>query len=1070
MKNYEDKIYSLGETVTGQTQAMSQAVQKTLENNGGVGIMTGSYDQNLSILSVDNLLLHSTGYTFDTFMEQTKGSLRNFFYDEEDILERDRFLQLHGTGEAQILTADGTVKNVRLCKEDATDEAGRQIWVMSVQVNWDHVNLTLLNEAICSGFWYFDCDENSEIVNANWSHEFRKMLGYHDTLDFPNKLESWSDLLHPQDKERVMVQLQAAIKDKTNQIKYQVEYRMRMKDNQYQWFRASAEVIRRLDGSASRIAGIFINIDAEKKEIMQAQKSAAFHRAFTKADLCEYYVNLEANTFDTFKVEPSLMTVFEQSHTWDELIRHFVDSYVVETDKKAVSSFYDRGYIAERLKGLETELALECRITLNGEERWVRNVVIRGEIEDSEYAMIFLRDITETKVESARHLQMAADNASMEQIIQSIVRLVDRFVVCDLENDRYEFYNLNGQMIYKPLGFYHDFQMQVLEKYKTLEPLEAIDILIAPDNIRKKLTSENDIYKFEYCSLDEKTYKIASYIPLEWKNGKLEKVLLASMDVTQEKKAEIESRQALKEAYRSAENANRAKTEFLSNMSHDIRTPMNAIIGLTTLAVSNIDNQKKVRDYLSKILSSSNHLLSLINDILDMSRIESGKIHLEEIEVSLSEVLHDLKTIVSGQIHAKQLELYMDAMDVTNEYVYCDKTRLNQVLLNLLSNAIKFTPAGGTVSVRLKQFPGTVKGSELYEIRVKDNGIGMSPEFVQKLFSPFERERTSTVSKTQGTGLGMAITKNIVNMMGGTIEVQTEQGKGTEFIVRLPFRIQTEHHRIEKIVELEGLKALVVDDDFNTCDSVTKMLVKIGMRSEWTLSGKEAVLRARQSMELGDAFHAYIIDWRLPDMNGIEVTRQIRSMGDDTPIIILTAYDWSDIEVEARAAGVTAFCAKPMFMSDIRETLMAAIGQKQAEAEDNILPAADSDFRGRRILLVEDNELNSEIAVALLSEYGFRVDTAEDGAEAVEKVKNSTPGDYDLVLMDVQMPVMNGYEATEQIRSLDDPSLAGIIILAMTANAFDEDRKKALACGMNGFLSKPIVIEELINTLQNNLK
>ena len=565
MGNYEDKIYSLGDNEPGQTQTMSQAVQKTLENNGGVGIMTGSYDQNLSILSVNNLLLHSTGYTFDTFMEQTKGSLRNFFYDEEDILERDRFLQLHGTGEAQILAADGTVNNVRLCKEDATDEAGRQIWVMSVQVNWDHVNLALLNEAIYSGFWYFDCDENSEIVNANWSHEFRKMLGYHDTLDFPNKLESWSDLLHPQDKERVMVQLQAAIKDKTNQIKYQVEYRMRMKDNQYQWFRASAEVIRRLDGSASRIAGIFINIDAEKKEIMQAQKSAAFHRAFTKADLCEYYVNLEANTFDTFKVEPSLMTVFEQSHTWDELIQHFVDSYVMETDKKAVSAFYDRDYIAERLKGLETELSLECRITLNGEERWVRNVIIRGEIEDSEYAMIFLRDITEAKVESARHLQMAADNASMEQLIQSIVRLVDRFVVCDLENDRYESYNLNGQMIYKPLGFYHDFQMQVLERYKTLE---AIDILIAPDNIRKKLKSENDIYKFEYCSLDEKTYKIASYIPLEWKNGKLEKVLLASMDVTQEKKAEIESRQALKEAYRSAENANRAKTEFLSNMSH----------------------------------------------------------------------------------------------------------------------------------------------------------------------------------------------------------------------------------------------------------------------------------------------------------------------------------------------------------------------------------------------------------------------------------------------------------------------------------------------------------------------
>ena len=543
------------------------------------------------------------------------------------------------------------------------------------------------------------------------------------------------------------------------------------------------------------------------------------------------------------------------------------------------------------------------------------------------------------------------------------------------------------------------------------------------------------------------------------------KYILVMSDRTSDRKMN----QALSEAVRAAETANRAKSTFLSNMSHDIRTPMNAIIGFTTLAVNNIDDKKRVRDYLSKILFSSNHLLSLINDILDMSRIESGKIHLEETEVSLSGVLHDLKTIISGQIHAKQLELYIDAMDVTNEDVYCDKTRLNQVLLNLLSNAVKFTPAGGTVSVRLKQFPGTTKGSGLYEIRVKDNGIGMSQEFVQKIFSPFERERTSTVSRTQGTGLGMAITKNIVDLMGGSIEVQTEQGKGTEFIVRLPFRIQPGHHRIEKITELEGLKALVVDDDFNTCDSVTKMLVRVGMRSEWTLSGKEAVLRARQSVELGDAFHAYIIDWRLPDMNGIEVTRQIRSLGDDTPIIILTAYDWSDIEVEARAAGVTAFCAKPMFMSDIRDTLMTAIGQKQAEAEAAILPAADLDFKGRCILLVEDNELNSEIAVEILNEYGFLVDTAKNGAEAVEKVKNSKPGNYDLVLMDVQMPVMNGYEATKQIRALADPGLAGITILAMTANAFDEDRKKALECGMDGFLSKPIVIEELVGILQKNL-
>ena len=539
--------------------------------------------------------------------------------------------------------------------------------------------------------------------------------------------------------------------------------------------------------------------------------------------------------------------------------------------------------------------------------------------------------------------------------------------------------------------------------------------------------------------------------------------------VMSDRTADKQINQALSDAVAAAETANRAKSTFLSNMSHDIRTPMNAIIGFTTLALSNIDDKERVKDYLAKTLASSNHLLSLINDVLDMSRIESGKIHLEEVEVNLSDVLHDLKTIVSGQIYAKQLELYMDAMDVTDEDVYCDKTRLNQILLNLLSNAIKFTPAGGTVSVRVRQLAGKVHGCGQYEFRIKDNGIGMSPEFAKKIFEPFERERTSTVSRIQGTGLGMAITKNIVDMMGGTIEVQTAQGKGSEFIICLPMRTQDEHRPVEKITELEGLKALVVDDDFNTCDSVTKMLVKVGMRAEWTLSGKEAVLRARQSIEMSDVYHAYIIDWRLPDMNGIEVTRQIRSLHDDTPIIILTAYDWSDIEVEAKAAGVTAFCSKPMFMSDLRETLMSALGQKLTDASQELLPEEDADFKDRHILLVEDNELNREIAQEILREYGFRVDTAENGAVAVEKVRTAAPGSYDLVLMDVQMPVMDGYTATRQIRALEDPALAGIPILAMTANAFDEDRRNAMESGMNGFLSKPIVIGDLVQELHKIL-
>ena len=539
------------------------------------------------------------------------------------------------------------------------------------------------------------------------------------------------------------------------------------------------------------------------------------------------------------------------------------------------------------------------------------------------------------------------------------------------------------------------------------------------------------------------------------------KYILVMSDRTADRKIN----QALSEAVAAAEAASRAKSTFLSNMSHDIRTPMNAIIGFTTLAVSNIDNQERVKDYLTKSLSSSRHLLALINDILDMSRIESGKLQLEETEVNLSEMLHDIKTIVGGQVHAKQLELYMDALDVTDEDVYCDRTRMGQILLNLLSNAIKFTPAGGTVSVRVRQLAGTMRDCAQYEFRVRDNGIGMSPEFAQKIFEPFERERTSTVSRIQGTGLGMAITRNIVEMMGGTIKVQTEKNRGTEFIISLPLRVQTGTRREEKIAELAGLKALVVDDDFNTCDSVAKLLTRVGMRAEWTLSGREAVLRARQSIELGDPCRAYIIDWRLPDMNGIEVTRQIRSLNDDTPIIILTAYDWSDIEVEAKAAGVTAFCSKPMFLSDLRDTLLTAIGHTQTEAQD-ILPGKNADFRGRHILLVEDNELNREIAVEILHEYGFLVDTAENGAVAVEKIRTSDPGRYDLVLMDVQMPVMDGCTATRRIRALEDPVRAAIPIVAMTANVFEEERKRAFDCGMNGFLSKPIVIEELVDALR----
>ena len=539
----------------------------------------------------------------------------------------------------------------------------------------------------------------------------------------------------------------------------------------------------------------------------------------------------------------------------------------------------------------------------------------------------------------------------------------------------------------------------------------------------------------------------------------------------QEKKYQTqleEQNRKLEIALRHEGAANRAKREFLFNMSHDIRTPMNAIIGFTSLAATHIDNREQVLDYLKKISTSSQHLLSLINDVLDMSRIESGKVKIEEKAVHLPDLVHDVRSIIQPNVAAKRLSLFIDTMDIEDEDIITDPLRLNQILLNILSNAIKFTPTGGMISIRIAQKNGAPKGCVCYEFRIKDNGIGMSEEFQKHIFEEFSREESSTVSGIQGTGLGMSITKNIVDLMGGTIALTSEPGKGTEFIVTLCFTRSGQKAEPKQLPQLEGLRALVADDDTNTCLNVSTMLSKIGMRPEWTISGKEAVIRTKYAVEQGDAFSVYIIDWLIPDMNGIEIVRQIRKViGNRCPIIILTAYDWADIEDEARAAGVTAFCEKPLFLSELRRVLAEPF--RAEPASEPAHPTA-ADLKGKKLLLVEDNELNREIALEILKEAGFVVDTAEDGAVAVQKIKQAAPGQYDLILMDIQMPNLDGYEATRQIRALPDAEKANIPIFAMTANAFEEDRQNALAAGMNGHIAKPLDVPHLLRVLADALK
>ena len=601
------------------------------------------------------------------------------------------------------------------------------------------------------------------------------------------------------------------------------------------------------------------------------------------------------------------------------------------------------------------------------------------------------------------------------------------------------------------------------------EDQDSVREALSLDNVMKKVRAGRD-YQGNYRVRDgEEVHNYQfTYIYVKESVFRENFVLAGFRNIDETIREEQVQKLMLEEALGEAQYANSAKTTFLNSMSHDIRTPMNAIIGFTSLAMSHIDNRELVQNYLEKIITSGNHLLSLINDVLDMSRIESGKVKIEEKEASLPEIMHDLKTIVQSDVKAKQLSFCIDTQDVTDEIIVCDKLRLNQVLLNLLSNAMKYTKPGGNVSVRIIQTGDAPEGYASFEFRIKDTGIGMSREFLEHIFEPFEREQTATISGIQGTGLGLSITKNIVDMMHGTITVESEVGKGSEFIVSFRFKVAGKPLKTEHLSQLAGLRALVVDDDINTCTSISKMLSAMGLRPDWTTLGKEAVVRSSFAIEQEQPFDLYLIDWIMPDMNGVETVRRIRKIvGETVPIIILTAYDWGDIEEEAREAGVTTFCSKPIFLSELCSVLTAPYEKAEKEEKEEALPAC---FEGKKILLVEDNEINQEIARTILEEAGFVIETAEDGTVAVDKMKAAPAGAYDLILMDVQMPIMNGYEATRAIRALEDPAKAAIPIIAMTANAFDEDRLLALEAGMNGHIAKPIDIAMLMETLQEILK
>ena len=521
----------------------------------------------------------------------------------------------------------------------------------------------------------------------------------------------------------------------------------------------------------------------------------------------------------------------------------------------------------------------------------------------------------------------------------------------------------------------------------------------------------------------------------------------------------------LKKARQAALEANKAKSEFLANMSHDIRTPMNAIVGMTAIATAHIDDRKQVENCLRKITLSSKHLLGLINDVLDMSKIESGKLTLTTEQISLKEVVEGIVNIMQPQVKTKKQTFDIHVENIFTENVWCDGIRLNQVLLNLLSNATKYTPEGGSIQLSLSE-EKSPKGENYVRIHinVRDNGIGMSPEFLKRIYESYSRADGTRIHKTEGAGLGMAITKYIVDAMEGTIEIQSEPDKGSEFLLTFDFE-KADAMEIDMV--LPAWNMLVVDDDELLCKTAMDALKSIGIKAEWTLSGEKAIELVIEHHKKREDYQIILLDWKLPGMNGIQAAREIRrNLGEEVPILLISAYDWSEFEAEAREAGISGFISKPLFKSTLYHALcqyMDVGTEHEHTLNQNI------DLSGRRILLAEDNELNWEVAKELLTDLGVELDWAEDGRICLDKFQKSSEGYYDIILMDIRMPHMTGYEATQAIRGLAHPDALSIPIIAMSADAFSDDIQHCLQCGMNAHIAKPIDVIELTRLLKRYL-
>ncbi len=758
--------------------------------------------------------------------------------------------------------------------------------------------------------------------------------------------------------------------------------------------------------------------------------------------------------------------------TWE----YYISKYVLEEDRAALE---DAIFVDKVKSALEKSDEYSCSYRVIADEtgiHYYQASFIRFYSRHKTESQIILgfrcvdAIVEEERKNRNRQLKQTKEMEMQREIIEGLGFEYYSVLLVDPDTDTVTTYRAEGEdgrAITDYLNKYHNHWSKGMLNYAEELVSEG-----CRDEFVKKLSLEHMRSNEKAYSLTYEKLTDAGIIYLQARVSFVQKgdggfvAVVGTRNVDDLIKKERQQEMALQAAYDAAEAANKAKTDFLSNMSHDIRTPMNGIIGMTAIAAAHIDDKERVKDSLQKITQASKHLLSLINEVLDMSKIESGKVQLIEEEFNLSDLVDNLLTMINSQIEEHHHELSVNISDVTHEAVIGDSLRIQKVFTNLMSNAVKYTPDGGKIRLSISEKPTNQKKVGCYEFIFEDNGIGMSEEFIDHIFEPFVRAADEHVNRIQGTGLGMPISRNIVRMMGGDIKVESTPGEGSRFTVTIYLKLQeeimTDH---QKFIDLD---VLVADDDALSLESCVGMLCDLGMKAEGVSSGAEAVKQVVEHHEQNKDYFACIIDWKMPEMDGVETTRAIRkAVGPDVPIIIISAYDWSDIEQEARMAGANAFISKPLFRSRLERTFGSLLNKE--EVEIGTMPfdsLEDLDYSNHRVLLVEDNELNAEIAEEILRTTGIDVDHVWNGVEAVDRMEACEDGYYDLIFMDIQMPKMNGYDATRAIRAMNRNYCKQVPIVAMTANAFAEDVQAAKTVGMNEHIAKPLELKILIKTMQ----